>query len=52
MIYGKQIAIDNKPVDVASFMVSVDNESKIELKQNTAINGGKPGRRYRKKNAK
>ncbi len=48
-IYGKQIAVDNQLCNVASFMVTVDNENKINLQPNTAINGGKPGRRLRKR---
>ena len=48
MIYGKLIAVNNQLVDVASYMVTVDNENKINLQPNTAINGGKPGRRGRR----
>lgn len=51
LIYGKQIAVNNQLVDVASFMVTVENENKINLQPNTAINGGRPGRRMRKKQA-
>ena len=50
LIYGKMIAVDNQLVDVASYMVTVENENKINLAANTAINGGKCGRRQRKKN--
>lgn len=49
MIRGKQIAVNNQLVDVPSFMVTVENENKINLQPNTAINGGTPGRRLRKK---
>ena len=49
-IFGKQISVNNQLVNVASYMVTVDNENKINLQPNTAINGGKPGRRLRKKN--
>lgn len=51
MIKGKQIAVNNQLVDVPSFMVTVENENKINLQPNTAINGGRPGRRLRKKQA-
>jgi small subunit ribosomal protein S9e len=49
MIYGKLISVNNQLVNVASYMVTVDNENKIGLQEGTAINQGKPGRRYRKK---
>ncbi len=48
-IYGKLIAVNNQLVNVASYMVTVENENKINLQEGTAINGGKPGRRLRKK---
>lgn len=31
MIYGKQIVVNNQIVDVASYMVSADNETKIDI---------------------
>lgn len=49
MIKGKQIAVNNQLVDVPSFLVTVENENKINLQPNTAINGGQAGRRLRKK---
>lgn len=51
LIYGKFIAVANQLCNVASYMVTVENENKIDLQPNTAINGGKPGRRMRKKQA-
>ncbi len=48
-IHGKLIAVNNQLVNVASYMVTVENENKINLQPNTAINGGKPGRRLRKR---
>merc|ERR1711976_237198 len=51
LIYGKLVCVANQLCNVASYMVTVDNENKIDLQPNTAINGGKPGRRLRKKQA-
>lgn len=51
LIYGKLIAVANQLCNVASYMVTVENENKIDFQPNTAISGGKPGRRLRKKQA-
>jgi small subunit ribosomal protein S9e len=51
LIYGKFITVANQLCDVASYMVTVENENKIDLQPGTSINGGKPGRRLRKKQA-
>ena len=51
LIYGQQIAVDNQLTDVPSFMVTVDNENKINLHTRTKKYLGKPGRRMRRKNA-
>ena len=49
LIQGRHIAVAGKIVDVPSFMVTVDNENKISLSNRSPLNGGKPGRRLRKK---
>lgn len=50
MIYGKQVIVNNKLVDVASFMVSADNESKIEINPKSSfLEGGKKGRISKKR---
>lgn len=49
LIKGRHIAVAGKIVDVPSFMVTVDNENKITLHNRSPLNGGKPGRRLRKK---
>ena len=50
LIKGKHIAVNGRVVNVPSYMVTVDNENKITLQNRSALNGGKPGRRLRKKN--
>ena len=42
------IAVNKQKVNVPSFMVTVENESRIELHQTSAINGYKLGRRAKK----
>lgn len=49
LIKGRHIAVAGKVVDVPSFMVTVENENKISLHNRSPLNGGKPGRRLRKK---
>ena len=50
LIKGRHIAVAGKIVTVASYMVTVENENKITLHSKSPLNGGKPGRRLRKKN--
>ena len=52
LIKGRHIAVSGRIVNVPSYMVTVDNENKITLHSRSALNGGKPGRRLRKKNGK
>lgn len=49
LIKGRHIAVAGKIVTVPSFMVTVENENKITLHNRSALNGGKAGRRLRKK---
>lgn len=51
LIYGRQIAVDNQLTDVPSFMVTVENESKINMHTRTKKFQNKPGRRLRRKHA-
>lgn len=50
LIRGRHIAVGGRIVDVPSFMVTVENENKINFHSKSPLNGGKPGRRLRKKN--
>ncbi len=49
LIKGRHIAVNGRIVNVPSFMVTVENENRITLHQRSALNGGKPGRRLRKR---
>lgn len=50
MIYGRQVTVNNQIVDVASYMVSTENEPKIELNNRSALmEGGKKGRISKKR---
>jgi small subunit ribosomal protein S9e len=48
-IFGRHIRVSNRIVDVASYMVSVDNETKIELNPYSALGGERKGRIAKKK---
>ena len=50
LIKGRHISVNGKIVNVPSYMVTVDNENKISIHNRSPLNGGKPGRRLRKKN--
>ena len=50
LIKGRHIAVGGRIVNVPSYLVTVDNENKITLHNKSPLNGGKPGRRLRKKN--
>jgi len=49
LIKGRHIAVNGRIVNVPSFMVTVENENKINFHSKSPLNGGKPGRRLRKK---
>ena len=50
MIYGGQVTVNRQLVDVASYLVSAENESKIELNTKSSLmEGGKKGRISKKK---
>ena len=48
-INSKQIVVNNKLVDVASYMVSVENENKIGLRNNTPLTSDRKGRISKKR---
>lgn len=48
-IYGRHIRVNNRIVDVASYMVSIDNENKIELNPYSALGGDRKGRIAKKR---
>lgn len=48
-IFGRQIIVSNRIVDVASYMVNVDNENKIELNPYSALGGDRKGRIAKKR---
>ena len=50
MIYGKHIAVDNQLVNVPSFMLTVDNENKVNYHSKSPLNGDRLGRRAKKRN--
>ena len=49
LIKGRHIAVNGQIVNVPSFLVTVDNENKINFHSKSPLNGGKPGRRLRRK---
>ena len=49
LIKGRHIAVAGRIVDIPSYMVTVENENKISLHSKSALNGGKPGRKLRRK---
>lgn len=49
LIKGKHICVNNQVVNVPSYLVSTQNEIKINMNPKSPLNGGKPGRRLRKK---
>ncbi len=52
LIKGRHIAVNGRIVNVPSFMVTVENENKINFYSKSPLNGGKPGRKLRKKGGK
>ena len=48
-IYGRHIRVNNRIVDVASYMVNTDNENKIELNPFSALGGDGKGRIAKKR---
>ena len=48
LIKGRHIAVNDRVVNVPSFMVSIENEAKINLHKKSPLNNTRPGRRLRK----
>ena len=48
LIKGRHISVNGKVVNIPSFMVSVENEGRINMNSKSPLNGGNPGRRLRK----
>merc|ERR1712076_266088 len=44
LINQRHIAVDNQLVNIPSFLVTVENENKIDLHSSSALGEGKPGR--------
>ena len=50
LIKGRHIAVNGRIVNVPSFLVTIDNEQRINLHSKSPLNGGRAGRMLRKKN--
>ena len=51
LIAGRHISVNGQIVDIPSYMVTVDNENKINFHERSPLNRGKLGRRLKKRKA-
>ena len=51
IIRGRHIAVNNQLVNVPSYLLTVDNENKVNYHVNSPLNGNKLGRRAKKRAA-
>lgn len=49
LIFGRHIAVDNQLVNVPSFMLTIENENKVNFHHKSPLTGAKLGRRARKR---